>query len=129
MQYQDDEFSTVQMKQMLRTLLDHLEDLSTDHPEILSESVCDSMTMALTHAFLIPKPDYALPDHYDSGNAVLDLKIKQILSDYIQVIKPAAQAFGADTPHDRLIIFQDLDVESKGGYVQDDFFEWADFIA
>jgi len=127
-EYQDDEFSNVQMKLMLRTLLDRLEDLSIDYPEIFAESVCDCMTEAVTHAFLIPKPDYELPTQYDSGNSVLDAEIKLALSNYVEAVKPAAEAFGAETAQDRLIIFQDLDVESKSGYVQDEFFEWADFI-
>lgn len=128
MEYQDDEFSNVAMKRRLEILLNRLENLAIDQPVIFSEPVSECMTDAITNAFLLPKQNYELPDDYNTGSLGLDAQLKHALADYIEATKPAAAAFGANTPHDRLIIFQDLDVESQGGYVQDDFFEWSDFI-
>lgn len=128
MSYCDDEFSTQAMRLLLEQLLNDLEVISKENSDIFNESVREKMMDVVINRFLIPRDSYALPDDYGLESNETNQQVKQALDTYIKNIQPLAEAFGANTPHARLIIFQDLDVESNGGYFQDEFFVWEDFI-
>jgi hypothetical protein len=128
MAYHDDEFSTREMRLLLEQLLNSLENISKKSPDIFSESVRENMMEAVINGFLMPREGYQWPDDYGLASNEANEQVKGALSQYVKKVQPLADAFGADTPHARLIIFQDLDVESKEGYFQDEFFVWEDFI-
>ncbi len=116
------------MDELLRQLLNRLDAVQETNEE-LSDSECrDQMSRAIHHAFLVPDPNYVLPDEFglytDEGNRA----VKAALAAYIREANAKCAELGIHKFHDRLAAFQAEDVVSDHPdepTYNDDYFGWA----
>ncbi|QDU37409.1 hypothetical protein Mal4_17200 [Maioricimonas rarisocia] len=111
------------MEELLRQLLNRLEQVSTDHEELYDTECRERMGNAVMDGFVRNKSDFVLGDDFGLHAAVANLAIKEALAEYITQANSQAAELGITDFHERLAAFQNSDVESdEEGSVYDDFF-------
>jgi hypothetical protein len=113
------------MEQLLRRLLEDLENIERDHGEVGDTEVREAMRGAIHHGFINPKPDFVLGHHFAMYSSEADAKVEAALWRFLEQAEEKAKAEGLDTPKARLDAFQNLQVRSPGGHFYDDFFGYA----
>jgi hypothetical protein len=105
----------------LKSLLDSLGDIYERSPELLDTDVREALAEAIWKLFLMPQPDYTLPNTFYLDSAEANTGIRSALAEYTQ----AAGGFALDAFHERLAAFQNLDVVAENGFTYDEFFGWT----
>ena len=115
------------MKKLVKALLDTMDRISEDHPEVTDTEVRVNMRKAITDGFIDPKPSCVLPDEFgmadDEGNA----KVKAALAKFLAKARDWAQTARISTAEARLRAFQD-DVQSNDGSEYDLYFNHVDHL-
>jgi len=114
------------MEQVLKGLLNKLDLISEDSPEILDSDVRQQLSNALFNCYIDPVADYDLPDDFglftDEGNQ----KVRTALRSFVDEAIPIAIQLKLITPDDKLGEFQNDDVESNIGSVYDEYFGYIE---
>jgi hypothetical protein len=109
------------MKIALKHLLDRLDAIRKEHPEIRDADVRETLAAAIYHSFILQVPGYSLPEslgmHSAAGNAAVRIALAEFLD--------ASVASGAWTPPQRFAAFQDATVQSDVGNCYDKYFGYA----
>jgi hypothetical protein len=115
------------MKKLVKALLNAMDRIYDDYPEVTDTETRVCMRKAITDAFINPKPGFVLPDDFamadDEGNA----KVKAALAKFLAKAPAEAEKAGLSTAEARLRAFQD-DVQSNDGSEYDVYFNHVDHL-
>lgn len=114
--------ASTEMKGLLEKLLNDLETLGTRHDELYDSEVRDAMNEAILQGFIYAVEDYKLPKDFGMSSSKGNDGVRKSLDKYIKAALAQAEREGICTPAHRLVVFEDLDVCSKGGEGYDGFF-------
>ena len=109
-------------KQALKELLDEIERIGRRHDELYDTIVREQMAEAILRAFVFDEPDYELPRQFGMESRRADAAIRRALERYIDKARRLARRHGLRDPAQRLRVFEDLEVTSRGGETYDEFF-------
>ncbi len=109
-------------KQALRELLDEIERIGRRHDELYDTIVREQMAEAILRAFVFDEPDYELPREFGMESRRADAAVRRALERYIDKARRLARRHGLRDPAQRLRVFEDLEVTSRGGETYDEFF-------
>ena len=109
-------------KQALKELLDEIERIGRRHDELYDTIVREQMAEAILRAFVFDEPDYELPREFGMESRRADAAIRRALERYIDKARRLARRHGLRDPAQRLRVFEDLEVTSRGGETYDEFF-------
>jgi len=111
------------MDEALRQLLEALESVGEGHEEIFDTDVREQMYDAVISVLIDPKDGYGLPAEFRMFTPEGNAAVHQALAQFLPPLVEAARAAGLTTPRQRLLAFQNDEVEtSGGGNYYDDFF-------
>lgn len=113
------------MKNALLALLNNLENVEAEHPEINDTAVREELHAAIFGAFIEPKPGYELPTGYAMFSDEADAQIRTALAAFLTHPEVIAAASQLQTSAERLAAFQNDDLESSNGNYTGDYFGWA----
>jgi hypothetical protein len=117
----------LRVDEVLTQLLKRLITVEEAHGEVGDTEVRWRMDDAVHHGFLIPTPDYRLPDEFAMFSPEGNRAVRDALAWFLPAATSAAAAEGLGTFHERLAAFQNLDVTVGPQRVcYNDFFGWAD---
>jgi hypothetical protein len=115
------------MKKLVKALLNAMDRIYEDYPEVTDTETRGYLREAITDGFINPKPDFVLPDDFamadDEGNA----KVKAALAKFLVKARAEAEKAGLSTAEARLRAFQD-DVKSTEGSEYDEYFNHVDHL-
>ncbi|HUT11543.1 MAG TPA: hypothetical protein VMY42_13665 [Thermoguttaceae bacterium] len=111
------------MEEVLRHLLNQLEQVGVDHEEVYDSECRERMGNAVMDGFVRDEGDFFLGDDFGLHSVEANRAVREALAEYIANARARAAELGLKTFHDRLAAFQNSDVESdKEGSFYDDFF-------
>ncbi|GAA4441697.1 hypothetical protein [Bremerella cremea] len=111
------------MEELLRQLLNRLEQVGSSHEELYDTECRERMGNAVMDGFVQNKSDFVLGDDFGLHAAGTNLAVKEALAEYITQANSQAAGLGMTDFHERLAAFQNSDVESDNeGSFYDDFF-------
>jgi hypothetical protein len=121
-----EEMEYSETEKALHILLNELESVEHDYPEIYSEDCAMQMRDAILSGFILQKEGYVLPQrfglHDDDGNQTLHLALTR----YVERVSALAVGLNVTTPQERLEMFQDKNVVSFHQKRVDIFFRWIE---
>ena len=113
------------MKNVLKRLLDDLDEISERHEEVFDTDVREQMYVAIRKGFIMPEAGYVVPAKFgmfsERGNQRVREAIVRFLTDPASAIVSKA----CQTPQARLDWFQDIDIRSSTGKAYDEFFGYS----
>tara|TARA_R110002049_G_C9026253_1_gene551704 strand:- start:81 stop:995 length:915 start_codon:yes stop_codon:yes gene_type:complete len=111
------------MEELLRQLLNRLEQVGSNHEELYDTECRERMGNAVMDGFVRNKGDFVLADDFGLYATEANLAVKEALAEYITKANSQAAESSITDFHERLAAFQNSDVESDGeGSFYDDFF-------
>lgn len=111
------------MEELLRKLLDALDDVGETHQEIYDTVCRERMGDAIFQMFIKQNADYRLPDDFGLHTEDANLRTKEALASYIHKATDLAMRLGLVGFHARLAAFQNESIEStRLRNFYDDFF-------
>jgi hypothetical protein len=114
------------MKNALRLLLNTLDQIRLEHPEITDTMVREEMGYAVYQGFVIQEQDFQLPREFGIFSAIGNEQVYSALSQFLSHPEVIAVGSQMRTPEERLTAFQDDQVHSVNGRTYEDFFGHAD---
>src|SRR5262249_32003166 len=84
--------------------------ISETHKEVYDTEVRERLDDSIYHGFLIPNPNYELPDEFSLFSEEGNRAVKEALAEFLQSAREAAQLEGISTFHQRLAAFQNRGV-------------------
>lgn len=115
------------MEELLRQLLNRLEEIGRDHEELYDTDCREQMSDAVMSSFVRATNDLALPDTFGLYTAGANTAVREALSAYIDLARSKATDLGLHGFHDRLAAFQNQQVTSdEQGNFYDDYFGYSD---
>jgi hypothetical protein len=115
------------MKKVVKALLDAMDRLSEDYPEVTDTEVRVEMRKAIKDGFIDPKPGFVLPDGFGMADDEGDAKVKAALAKFLARAAAQAEQAGLSTAEARLRSFQ-ADVQSNDGSEYDVYFNHVDHL-
>jgi hypothetical protein len=115
------------IKNALRELLDNLDDVASRYPQIGDTMVRDILSDTILHHFVLPSSTDDIPsDNYyamlsDEGDEAVHQTLVKFLTH--PEVKAARQQL--TIPEERLVVFQDSEVESANGNDYSLYFGWV----
>lgn len=106
------------MKNALRQLLERLDKLRAEHPELGEPEVGEVLSDALFHSFILRLPGYSLPESLGLVSPAGNAAVRIALADFLD----ATADCPGRTPVQRFAMFQDPTVETKAGRIYGDYF-------
>jgi hypothetical protein len=111
------------MEELLRQLLNRLEQIGNDHEELYDTECRERMGNAVMDGFVRDKSGFVLGSNFGLHAEEANLAVKEALAEYIANAKAKAAELGITDFHERRAAFQNSDVESdEEGSFYDDFF-------
>src|SRR5262245_38094731 len=110
------------MEQLLRSLLEGLEAIEVEHPEVGDTDVRELMRDAIHDGFISPKAEFCLGEAFAMFTPEGNRKVREALRQFLDRVAAIAAQEGLETPEARLEAFQNSDVQSSGGMYYDDYF-------
>ena len=115
------------MDELLRELLETLEEIGRSHEELYDSDCRDTLGDAVFHLFINPSPGYELPDDFGLDSDDANQRVRAALRHYVDSARESAAKLGLADFHARLAAFQNGDVRTSRGQKQfDAFFGWSD---
>lgn len=114
------------MEQLLRLLLEDLEAVEAEHPEVTDTDVRERMRDAVHDGFISPKTGFSLGQEFAMFTPEGNRTIREALQRFLDLAAPIAVREGLDTPAARLEAFQNDEVHSSGGRYYDDYFGYRE---
>ena len=114
------------MDDLLRELLETLEEIGRSHGEIYDTVCREAMGDAVFHRFIKPSPGYELPADFGLDADDSNQRVRAALTRYVESASELAARSGLAGFHARLAAFQNRDVRTAREQNQfDDFFGWS----
>lgn len=111
------------MEELLRKLLNHLDQVGVDHEELYDTECRQHLSNAVVDGFVRGQSEYILADDFGLHKAEANREVRKALTAYIADAKTKAAELGIVDFHKRLDAFQNPNVESdEEGSFYDDFF-------
>ncbi|MGB8168029.1 MAG: hypothetical protein WCF18_11095 [Chthoniobacteraceae bacterium] len=105
----------------LKQLLDRLDDIRKEHPELASADVRRALVAVIYHGFIMRVPGYSVPESLGmtspGGNAAVRIALAEFLD--------ATTNSSARTPVQRFAAFQNPTVESDAGHCYAEYFGYT----
>ncbi len=114
------------MEQLLRSLLDDLEAVEAEYPEVGDTNVRELMRDAIHDGFISPKAGFRLGEAFAMFTPEGNRKVREALRRFLDRVAAIAVQEGLDTPVARLEAFQNSEVQSSGGHYYDDYFGYCE---
>jgi len=111
----------MEMKDILKNLLDRLEVIGEDHEELFDSDVRQNMSNAIVEGFVRHRQAYTVPDDFGMFSEEANEDVKSAIAQYITDASERAVEMGLHRFHDRLNGVQDGSVRSFGGNDYDEF--------
>jgi hypothetical protein len=105
----------------VRALLDDMDAVCKQWPELTDTEVRGAMRDDITDGFIDPKPGFVLPDDYGLSTPEGDAAVRAALARFLADARTAAEQEGLLTPTERLRAFQ-CNVQSAAGSEYDLYF-------
>ena len=125
---QTEEVAYSETEKALYILLNELESVEDDYPEIYSEQTSIYIREAILYGLIFQKEEYVLPQRFglldDDGNQTLHLALNR----YIERVSELAIGLNVMTAQERLEMFQDKTVLSHNNKTVDIFFGWIELL-
>jgi hypothetical protein len=115
------------VKKLVKALLNAMDRVYEDYPEVTDTEVRVCMRKAITDGFIDPKPGYILPDEFGMAGEEGEAKVKAALARFLAKARAQAAKAGLSTPEARLRAFQG-DVQSNDGSEYDLYFNHVDRV-
>src|SRR6516164_4503770 len=103
------------MDEELRELLERLEEIGDDHPELFDSDVRQAMSNALVDGLARLKPGFNLPVTLGMFSGDADEKVRTAIQTFLDVARRLAIEKGLATFHQRLAAIQNPAVVTEGG--------------
>jgi hypothetical protein len=111
------------MEELLKQLLNRLEDVGETNSEIYDTECRDQMGDAVADGFLLAAADFVLPNSFGLYSAPANRKVRDALASYIDEANRRAAALGILKFKERLSAFQNGAIKSdRFGCYFDNFF-------
>jgi hypothetical protein len=111
---------------ILRELMQKLENIAIDNPEIYTSEFREQISDIIWKGFVLPSDDYKLSDDFALSNDDANREVKQALQSYIQEASTTASSLSLKF-YKRLVVFQDRNISTYPRRSHfDDFFKWRD---
>ena len=111
---------------ILRELMQSLETLAMDNPEIYTSEFREKICDLIWNGFVRPTDEYKLSDDFGLSSDDANRRVKQTLQRYIQEASTTASSLSLRF-YKRLSVFQDRNVTTYPRRSRfDDFFKWRD---
>lgn len=110
----------------LKHLLDELEEIGLDHPEVEDTDVREQMYAVVYRGFIEQTPGYVPPETFGMFETEGNRRVKAALVRFVSEAVPEAKQQGLATPKQRFHAFENGEVTSEGGKPYDDFFGSAE---
>ena len=114
------------MKKSLKVLLNALDKIDEDAPEIMDTEVRERIRVAVENALLRPVAGYELPDEFGMFSPEAEKQVRAALVKFIEAAR--VESAGLVTFAERLRAFQDGEVESRNGNDYDEYFGYDDSL-
>jgi hypothetical protein len=114
------------MEQLLRLLLEDLEVVEAEHPEVGDTDVRELMRDAIHDGFISPKAGFTLGEQFAMFTLEGNKKVRDALQRFLDRAATIAAQEGLDTPTARLEAFQNSELQSSGGNYYDDYFGYCE---
>jgi hypothetical protein len=115
------------VKRVVKALLNAMDRISEDYPEVTDTEVRVRMRQAITDGFIDPRPGYVLPDEFGMAGEEGEARVKAALARFLAKARVQAGKAGLSTSEARLRAFQD-DVQSDDGSEYDLYFNHVDSV-
>jgi hypothetical protein len=114
------------MEELLRQLLNQLEQIGDQHEELYDSDCRERMSDAVMDGFVRDTKDFLLTDDFGLYSPTANRAVKDALRHYIESARLKATELGLAAFRDRLAAFQNPTVESDERNFYDDFFGHSD---
>jgi hypothetical protein len=115
------------MKKLVKSLLNAMDKICEDYPEVTDTEVRVNMRKAITDGFIDPQPGFVLPDEFGMADDEGDARVKAALATFLARARAWAEQASLSTAEARLRAFQD-DVQSNDGSEYDVYFNHVDHL-
>lgn len=112
------------MDELLRQLLDALDEIAEDHEEIYDTVCRERMGDPVFHLFIKPNASFVLESDLGLFSEEGNRRTRAALLRYVREATSLASRLGVDGFHSRLAEFQNNEVRSGNGNYYDDYFGW-----
>lgn len=109
------------MQTELKHLLDRLDAIRKEHPDLVSAEVRPALAAAIYHGFIARVPGYALPESLGLTSPAGNAAVRIALAEFLDATVDCA----ARTPEQRYASFQNGTVESDAGHCYAKYFGYA----
>ena len=110
------------MKNVLKRLLDDLDEIFEQHEELGDTDVREQMYVAIRNGFIMPEAGYIVPPTFGMFSTQGDRRVREAIVKFLADPELAVASQACQTPQARLDWFQDSDVSSNTGKAFDEFF-------
>jgi hypothetical protein len=109
------------MQAELLRLLERLEQIGEEHPDLFNSAVRQAMSNSLVDGFARLLPDFSLPVSFRMLSAEGNEKVRDALASFLKSARTLVVEEGLTTFHERLAAIQNGDVRTGGGNDYDEF--------
>jgi hypothetical protein len=110
------------MKNVLKRLLDDLDEIIEQHAEVGDTDVREQMYVAIREGFIMPEAGYIVPPTFGMFSKGGDRRVREAIVKFLADPELAIASKACQTPQERLDWFQDIDVRSSTGKAYDEYF-------
>ena len=114
------------MKNVLKRLLDNLDEISQQHEEVSDTDVREQMHVAIRKGFIKPEAKYIVPSKFGMFSSGGDRRVREAIVKFLADPELAVVSKACQTPQARLDWFQDVSVPSSAGNTYDEYFGHAE---
>ena len=114
------------MKNVLKRLLDDLDEISEQHEEVFDTDVREQMGAAISKGFITPEAGYIVPPTFGMFSGRGDHRVRETIVKFLADPELAIVSRACQTPQARLDWFQDIDMRSSTGKAYDEYFGHAE---
>ena len=110
------------MKNVLKRLLDDLDEVFEQHAEVGDTDVREQMYVAIRKGFIMPEAGYIVPPTFGMFSRRGDRRVREAIVKFLADPELALASKACQAPQARLDWFQDIDVRSSTGKAYDEYF-------
>lgn len=110
------------MKNVLKRLLDDLDEIFERHEEVGDTDVREQMYVAIRQGFIMPEAGYVVPAEFGMFSERGNQRVREAIVRFLADPEVAIASKACQTPRARLDWFQDIDVRSSTGKTHDEYF-------
>ncbi len=109
------------MQEILKVLLDRLDEIGFEYEELFDSEVRQTMSKAIMNGFVRARNDCVIPSEFGMFTAKGNEAVKIAIVTFVEMATRKAEEMGLATFHGRLSALQDDSVHSVNGNDYDEF--------